>query len=163
MTIKISMVLATALLATLGGCQHDEVATQLPDRIPVASSGNLLVDTAWQLVEFQSMDDRQGTRRPANRSLYTMTLSADGSASFRLDCNRGSARWSASNDSTGRSGSLSFGPVAMTRAMCPPGSMSDRLAADIPNLRGFRVDKGQLSTSLMADGGIYIWEPMPPK
>lgn len=41
------------------------------------------------------MDDAQGTTRPDDPSLYTMTLNADGTASLRLNCNRATGSWTA--------------------------------------------------------------------
>jgi heat shock protein HslJ len=149
-------------LGLLSACAYDQgQVTQLPDRIPVGSGNNVLVDTNWRLVEFRSMDDRQGVRRPANRDAYTLRLAANGTASFRLDCNRATGSWSASSGSDGRSGSISFGTPAATMALCPPPSMGEALGRDIPNMRGFMLRDGRLFITLMADAGTYVWEPMP--
>lgn len=72
-----------AALALLSGCAGQPGATQLPDEAPVAQAG--LEGTEWRLVEFQSMDDAQGTTRPDDPDKYTMKLTADGRAAFRLD------------------------------------------------------------------------------
>ena len=54
---------------------------------------NPLADTEWRLVEFQSMDDAQGTIRPEDPSLYTMHLNRDGTVNMRLNCNRANGTW----------------------------------------------------------------------
>jgi len=56
---------------------------------------------------------------------------------------------------------LVFGPMAMTRAMCPPGSLHDRIVKDMPYVRSYVIKDGHLFLSLMADGGIYELEPLP--
>ena len=52
---------------------------------PSTEAPSPLAGTSWRLVEFQSMDDAQGTTRPADPSLYTMQLNTDGSVAMRLN------------------------------------------------------------------------------
>jgi hypothetical protein len=51
--------------------------------------------------------------------------------------------------------------IGVTRALCPPPSMDERIARDMDFVRGVLLREGRLSLSLMADAGIYIWEPQP--
>lgn len=118
-----------------------------------------LANTHWRLVEFQSMDDSVGTRRPTDPSLYTMSLQEDGTVKMRLNCNSARGQWSYEPGQDGISGRFTFGPLAVTRAMCPPPSMDERIAADANYIRGFLLKNGRLYLSLMADAGIYVWEP----
>ena len=60
----------------------------------VASPASL-TGANWELVAIQSMDDAQGTVRPAEPARYTLEFGADGRVAVRLDCNRGSATWQA--------------------------------------------------------------------
>ena len=107
------------------------------------------------------MEDAQGTTRPADPSLYTVTFGADGRAAFRLDCNRGSAQWTAAPVSaSATSGQLTFGAIASTRAMCAPGSLDQKLSRQLPDVRSYLFRDGQLHMSLMADGGILSWAPV---
>lgn len=124
-----------------------------------ASSGAPLAGTSWRLVEFQSMDDAIGTQRPADPSVYTMQFDADGTVQMRLDCNRATGTWSAEPGSDDSSGRFSLGPLAMTRALCPPPSMDQRIASHAQFIRSYVLKDGRLYLSLMADGGIYAWEP----
>ena len=105
------------------------------------------------------MDDAQGTSRPTDRNLYTLELNPDGTAAMRLNCNRGRADWTAKPVAAGDSGNFIFGPLAMTRALCPPPSLDERIAKDMTFVRSFLLKDGRLNLSLMADGGIYVWEP----
>lgn len=120
-----------------------------------------LAGTSWQLISIASMDDRQGTLTLADPSRYTLTFGRDGSAAMRLDCNRGSAPWQATPGPEATSGSLSFGPIAATRALCPPPAIDARVLRDLPYVRSFLLRDGRLHLSLMADGGIYSWAPLP--
>ena len=123
-------------------------------------SRNPLANTHWRLLEFQSMDDIIGTKRPTDPSLYTMTLDEDGTVKMRLNCNSAHGKWSCEPDQDGVSGRFTFGPLAVTRAICPPPSMDAGIAADTQYIRGFFLDKDRLYLSLMADAGIYVWERM---
>ena len=122
-----------------------------PDR--PSSSGNL-AGTSWQLVKFSGSNDT--TLKPDDRSKYTLTFQPDGSVVARIDCNRGHGTWKSAAPNQ-----LQFGPLALTRMMCPPGSMHDRVAADWDAVRSYVVKDGHLFLSLMADGGVYEYEPVP--
>jgi para-nitrobenzyl esterase len=113
-----------------------------------------LAGTSWQLVQFQSSDGK--TLTPDDRAKYAVTLGADGRVSVRADCNRGSGTWSSPEANV-----LAFGAIASTRAMCPEGSMSDRLLRDFQYMTSYLIKDGKLHISLMADGGIYEFEPAP--
>ena len=120
---------------------------------PLAPQGSL-GGTSWQLVKFQGGD---GTvLRPDDKSKYTLAFGADGRLSARLDCNRGSGGWKSAGKSQ-----LELGPMAITRAMCPPGSLHDHLVKQLPFVRSYLIKDGHLFLSLMADGGIYEFEPGP--
>jgi para-nitrobenzyl esterase len=111
-----------------------------------------LVGPTWQLVRFQGGDDKVLT--PDDRSKYTLSFGADGRVSARIDCNRGTGGWKSPDK-----GRLEFGPMAITRAMCPPGSLHDQLVKQLPFVRSYVIRDGKLFLSLMADGGIYEFEP----
>jgi para-nitrobenzyl esterase len=109
--------------------------------------------TSWRLVKFQGGD---GTLlQPDDASKYTLAFNADGTVNARIDCNRGRGGWK----SAGK-GQLEFGPMAITRAMCPPGSLHDQIVRQLPNVRSYLIRDGRLFLSLMADGGIYEFEPL---
>lgn len=118
-----------------------------------------LAGTNWQLVAIQSMDDAQGTTRIAEPARFTLRFGSDGRASLRLDCNRGSGNYTLAPAGDGSSGALSFGPVAATRALCPPPHLDERVARDLGYVRGYRLKDGKLYLSLMADAAIYEWAP----
>ncbi len=124
-----------------------------------AYSAVQLAGSAWELVAIQSMDDAQGTLRIADPAAFTLQLGADGWAALKLDCNRGTAAWQVTPAGDGNSGQFAFGPLAGTRALCPPPHLSERIVRDLGYVRGYLLRNGKLYLSLMADGGIYEWRP----
>ena len=126
-----------------------------------AAVSDTIAGTDWRLVEFQSMDDAIGTIRPDESSVFTMRLDRDGTVSMRLDCNRATGRWSSEASVGGSSGRFEFGQLASTRALCPPPNLDERIVRDAQFVRGYLLRDGRLHLSLMADAGIYTWEPMP--
>ncbi len=120
-----------------------------------------LAGTEWRLVEFQSMSDSVGTVRPDDPSLYTMRLGEDGTVSMRLNCNRATGTWTAEPAASGRSGGFEFQDLAATQALCPRPSMDEKIVKDAEYVRSYLLRGGRLYLSLMADGGIYAWEPLP--
>lgn len=114
--------------------------------------GGGLAGTSWRLVKFQSMDDT--TLVPRERDRFTIAFGGDGKATLRIDCNRGLTTWSSPD-----AAALRFGPLALTRASCPS-PVADRLAKDIEYVRSYVMKDGHLYVSLLADGGIYEFEPL---
>jgi len=111
--------------------------------------------TAWQLVKFQGSDGQ--TLVPDDRSKYTIEFLADGSVAMRVDCNRARGTWKSAGPSQ-----LEFGPMAVTRVACPPAPLEDRFAKDMGYVRSYVVRNQRLFLALMADGGIYEFEPRKP-
>jgi heat shock protein HslJ len=120
-----------------------------------------LQGTSWQLVGIQSMDDAQGLRRPRDASRYTLSLQADGRAVLQLDCNRATGSWRVEPSADPGNGGFRFGPLASTKVLCPAPSLGEPLARQLPYVRGYLLRDGRLNLSLLADGGILIWEPRP--
>ena len=120
---------------------------------PIDTSKSGLNGTSWRLVKFQSMDDTVQT--PDDRAKYTIELQDGGKLVARFDCNRGVGTWKSSGESQ-----IEFGPLALTRAMCPPGSLHDSIVKRWPFIRSYVMMDGHLFLALMADGGIYEFEPI---
>ena len=117
-----------------------------------------LAGTSWRLVEFRSSDDAIGVVRPADRAGYTIDFGTDGRVSMRLDCNRASGAYAAVPGG-GEGGTLTFGPLAMTRAFCGEQSLDTQIARHAEFIRTYLLRDGRLDLDLMADGGTYAWEP----
>jgi heat shock protein HslJ len=119
---------------------------------PSGAGPGSLAGTSWQLVRFEGGDGTVVT--PDDGSKYTLTFSADGSVAARIDCNRGRGTWKSASP-----GQLVLGPLALTRAMCPPQSMHDRIVKHLGAIRSYVIKDKHLFLSLMADGGIYEYQP----
>jgi len=117
-----------------------------------AANAQELAGTSWRLVKIMSMDDSVYT--PNHGSKYTLDLQSDGRATMQTDCNRGTGSWISESP-----GKVSFGTVASTRAMCPPGSISERYLAQFEWVRSYVMKDGHLFLATMADGSIIEFEP----
>ena len=148
--ISRTLVFALAVLTSLAGR-----AAPLPNEHANLS----LAGTTWELVSIQSMDDAQGTIRITNPELFTVSFYADDNASFKLDCNRGTSSWEIKPSSDATSGTLQFGPIAATRAICRTPHIDERVVRDLGFVRGYLFKDSKLFMTLMADGGIYEWQP----
>ena len=121
-----------------------------------------LTGTSWQLQRIESMaPDEQPTTTIDDPSKYTVTFGDDGRAVFQVDCNRGNSSWEA-KAAASDSGSLTFGPVALTRMLCPQPSADTAVAAALGRVRSYLISDGMLHLSLEADGGIMHWKPAQP-
>ena len=136
------------ILLLLGGCAgqpHGPAAT--------------LAGTTWQLEVIQSAGDATDTLRIAEGSRFTLSFGLDGRAALRLDCNRGQGSYTLEPAADGRSGTLAFGALATTRALCEPPHLDTRVARDLSLVRSYQLKDGNLILTL-ADGVIYQWAPL---
>ncbi len=137
----------SALLLLLLTC-----AWSLQAQPPSSATTSDLSGPTWQLLKFQGGDGK--TLAPTGNAKYTLIFTNDGHVNAQLDCNRGRGMWKSSARNQ-----LEFGPLALTRAMCPPGSLDTQIAAQLSNVRSYTLKGGHLFLSLMADGGTYEFEP----
>lgn len=114
-----------------------------------------LAGTSWRLVEIGWMDDRSGI--PDDPAKYTLELRTDGLAAMAADCNRGTSSWTSES-----AGKIAFGPVASTRAMCRPGSLSEEYLTQLGRVRSYVLKDHHLFLATMADGPILELEPHDP-
>ena len=133
--------------AALGAAVVYCASAQTPPPAPT------LAGTSWRLVKFQGGDDTMLT--PDDRSRYTIQFGADGFLTARIDCNRGRGSWTSPAPRQ-----LRLGPLGLTRAMCPPGLLHDRIVKHWDYIRSYVLKDGHLFLSLMADSGIYEFEPV---
>jgi para-nitrobenzyl esterase len=120
----------------------------------IAPTPEALAGTSWQLVRFQGGDGK--VLAPGERSKYTLAFNADGRVAARLDCNRGTGSWKSAGP-----GQLELGPMAVTRAMCAPGSIDHEISKRLFYVRSYVMKDGRLFLSMMADGGVFELEPLP--
>ena len=152
------ILLASLLLLT--ACSSVQSSPPSPGK----TASNPLLNTAWQLRSIQSKNDEQPNVTVEQPERYTLHFLADGRLALQLDCNRGTGSWQTSPAASGTSadsGQLSFGPIATPRMFCPQPSLESRVGRDMGIVRSYLLRDGHLFLSLMADGGIYEWQPLP--
>lgn len=113
-----------------------------------------LVGTLWSWQRTLMSDD---TRIVADApGKYTLRFDAGGRVEVRADCNRGSGPYTLD----GRR--LSFGPIALTRAMCAPGSRDAEFLKGLQNVAGHLFRGAELVLTLKVDSGSMIFAPVRP-
>jgi para-nitrobenzyl esterase len=112
-----------------------------------------LIGISWKLVKIAYSDDT--IYKPDDPTKYTLTFQDETQVAVRIDCNRGYGTWKSSGP-----GKLEFGPMTTTQAMCPSGSLYGLVVHDLPNFRSYVLRDGKLYLALIADGGIYEFEPL---
>ena len=158
--MRISLVVAgagAAIALTVSGCGGSSMSPSSSSSTPVDLTGS-----TWQLITIESMaPNEQPSLTIADPSKYTVTFGDDGKAGFRIDCNRGNSTWKV--EAAGPdSGSLSFGPIAVTRMMCPQPSDDSKVAPALGRVRSYLVKDGKLHLSLEADSGVMHFEQTKP-
>lgn len=111
-----------------------------------------LAGTSWRLVQFEGGDG--AVLAPDDPAKYTLAFDAEGAVEVRLDCNRGRGAWKTSGPNH-----LELGPLALTRAQCADPTIHDHIVKQWPYVRSYVLRDGRLYLALMADGGIYEFEP----
>ena len=123
----------------------------LPGRIDapppplVAAADTQLVGTIWMWQGTQMSDDARFFPDAPER--YTLEFQLGGRVNVRADCNRGSGTYVL--DGT----QLSFGPMALTRAMCPPGSRDGEFLKGLQQASGYLFRGNELVLTLKFDSG----------
>lgn len=149
------LALFVAFVLTTAFTQEAATAAQKMDvsarAVPVEATQPGPAGTSWQLVKFVGGNGKVLTA--LDRSKYQVSFAPDGSVSVRIDCNRGRGTWKSAQP-----GQLEFGPLALTRAMCPTADLTNRLAKDWSNVRSYLFADGHLFLVVMADGGTYEFE-----
>jgi heat shock protein HslJ len=79
---------------------------------------------------------------------YTIRFGRDGRVALRADCNRGTGGYSVSADHR-----ITFRPIALTRMMCPKGSLSNRFAKEVGRATSYFLKDGDLFLELPVDSG----------
>lgn len=149
-------VLPVVLLFALAAC----AATQsggpvLPGRVdapppPMAAPGDAqLTGTLWSWQRTLMSDDARFVPDAPER--YTLRFDPGGRVEVRADCNRGSGAYTLDGDA------LSFGPIAITRAMCPPESRDAAFLKGLQNVSGHLFRSNELVLTLKYDSGSMFF------
>ncbi len=88
--------------------------------------------------------------RAPDPAVYTLNL-AEGQVSIQADCNRGSGTYTRQNDL------LTFGPIALTRRACQPGSQGEQYARQLQTARRVTERNGVLQLDLGNNAGTMLF------
>ena len=103
-----------------------------------------LTGDRWQLVQ---MD---GSAVSAAVDSYSLSFAADNTVSGQGDCNRLTGTYASDREK----GTLSFGPLASTRKMCPDQAREDAFMKALDTIDAYQVDGTMLL--LFADGELRM-------
>jgi heat shock protein HslJ len=90
---------------------------------------------------------------PLDSSRYTLELMSDGLAAIQADCNTGSGPYATDGNL------INLGPFALTRALCPPGSLDTRFVRQLESVVSFLIVEGDLILELPFDSGGMRFSP----
>jgi heat shock protein HslJ len=142
-SIVAGMLVTSALLACSGApASRNTLPPVTPIMIPPpmpAADASTLSGPVWQW---------QPQHAGAAPERYTLQFVDDGRVLVRADCNRGSGRYTADP-----SGTLTLGPIALTKMGCPAGSLDSVFVRDLAEVVGYRVEGDTLRLA-MRGGGI---------
>ena len=143
----------SALTAALAACATDAPPV-LPGTVnapppPLAAAGDaLLTGTVWRWTETMA---GSGGIKPDDPERYTLEFQPGGMVAVRADCNRGSGSYLLNGSA------LTFGPLAMTRAMCPPDSKDSEFLRDLAAVQGQQFRGDSLVLTLKAGAGSMVF------
>jgi len=134
---------------------HPEVrvyALQGDTLVPAVASD--LVGIAWRWEGFLGGDDSKLVVDDPGK--YTIEFLPTGSAAIRADCNTGRAPYRLGGPR------LEIGPILLTRAACPPGSLGDRFVRSLADTVAYLVRDGRLILDVKLDTGQMRFSPARP-
>jgi uncharacterized protein YidB (DUF937 family)/heat shock protein HslJ len=132
-----------------------EAAGSLPSVATSRGTGvaDDLMGVTWELAGVTTTMEQRTIDTPDR---YTVRFDSGGRLAVRADCNRGTGTYTVSSDRR-----LMVNPLALTRAMCPLGSLSDRFAAQVSRATRYEVRGGDLYLTLAADSGTLRFRRAP--
>ncbi len=116
-----------------------------------ASLDSALSGTNWQLQTIRQPDGTEQT--PADPSVYTLAFDTAGQIAVQADCNQGFAAFTVE-----AAGTLTFGPMGMTKVMCAADSLFDAYSQALGQVTGYSLEEGKLILAFgeLADGALVF-------
>ena len=145
MSLLLCCLALTACAATESGGPVLPGKVDVPPPPMVAAGDALLTGAVWTWQGTQMSDGKRIIPDAPER--YTLEFQPGGRVNVRADCNRGSGSYRLDG------GALSFGPLAMTRAMCPPGSRDAEFLNALQQVSGQLFRGYDLVLTLKVDSG----------
>jgi len=123
-------------------------ANAMPPAETVASGE--IVGPVWQWQRTQSGSAPVVVSAAPDR--YTLSFQDGGRVNVRADCNRGSGSYQVNG------AQIRFGPIALTRMGCPPGSQDTDFLRTLAQAASYAMDRGELVLTL-SDGASMRFKP----
>ena len=150
---------ATAPTAT-EAAPAEAQATPAPDQVMGA---NPLVGTVWEWAALLKTNPPAQSVVP-NPASYTVVFAANGEMLIQADCNNARAIYALENEAL----TITLGPV--TRAACPPGSLSAEFLTNLSKVGAYLIDGSDLvlrlaetnDSMIFRNGGPAAEAPPPP-
>ena len=112
-----------------------------------------LAGTNWRWIALTSRTEALTVAEPDR---YTLAFTIGDRVALRADCNRG-----AGSVAFPAAGIVQFSPLALTRALCPTGSLGERFAREVGRAVGWSVRGDELSLELQSDATILRFKRGP--
>ncbi len=113
-----------------------------PQEVPVSAITNI----TWQWSELVENEPAAQSVVP-NPESYSLAFFDDGTLGVKADCNTGSGSYTVDGST------IEFGPMALTRALCPPESLSDQFVRLLAEVDTYGMQDGRLVLTLNDGAG----------
>ncbi len=118
---------------------------------PTSADMEAFTANPWKWSGFTDPIQQYTVENPEN---YTLTFQADGTVNIKADCNNATGSYTVDGQS------LTIEVGVMTRAMCPPDSLSDEYVKNLGEVAIYFFKDGNLFLDLKVDGGTMEFEPV---
>lgn len=125
-----------------------------PPPLLAASEDTLPMGVVWSWQGTQMSDGARYLPDAPDR--YTLEFLPGGRMNVRADCNRGNASY------VRNANSIAFGPIALTRMMCPAGSRDTEFLKGLGNASGLLFRGNDLVLTFKVDSGSMRFTPSRP-
>jgi para-nitrobenzyl esterase len=112
-----------------------------------------LAGTTWRWISLTTPEETLTIAEPER---YTLRFLDGDRVALRADCNRG-----AGSVVFPEPGAVRFGALAITRAMCPTGSLGDRFAREVVRAGRWAIQRGELRLELPGNAGVLRFARQP--
>lgn len=131
--------------------RYGEEGLQLEKQRADVDALSKLVGVVWQLTQIAYSNDTSVT--PDDPTKYTLEFLPTGRLAVRADCNRGMGPYATDGSS------LTLGPLAFTRALCPPESLFDEYSKNLTIVSSYILEEDVLYLAMSMDVGIMHFAP----
>jgi len=112
-----------------------------------------LVGPKWYWLGTQSQVEPVKVAQPIK---YTLEFLSSGTVNVKADCNTGSGTYKVEGNH------ITFGPIAMTRMACPPGSQDTQFLQGLSAVRTFEINGNNMMFVLNNGSAMLYTRTAPP-